>query len=123
MKILIQKNANRFKYLISKILALVLLICIFNCQKDDDAYTESYNEVVNIKEYTFNELNSNEKFTSSFNKVVDGIKKNGLVQGRNGMNNDFEIDSTIIKEIKIGNTTSYTFSAYLDNQEPNSFTI
>jgi len=97
MKKLIPKSTTRFRYLISKVLILTLLFSFFNCHKDDDIPTEYNNKDVNIKEYTFNELNSNKKFTSSFNKVVDGIKKNGLVQERNGVNNDFEIDSTIIK--------------------------
>ncbi|MFL0352938.1 hypothetical protein [Xanthomarina sp. GH4-25] len=94
---------------------------MFGCQKEDDVNIESTINNVSIKEYTFNELNGNTKFSKSYKKVVDAIKKKRSNEGRSFDNNDFEIDSTVIKEIKIGNTTSYTFRAILDNQEPNSF--
>ncbi|WP_233586787.1 hypothetical protein [Formosa maritima] len=94
---------------------------VFSCQKEDDVHIESYNEDLSIKEYTFEELNNNNEFNTSFSKVIDGLKKNGFVHGRSDGNNNFEIDSTVIKEIQKGNTTSYTFFAILENQEPNSF--
>ncbi|PWK18921.1 hypothetical protein [Xanthomarina spongicola] len=97
------------------------MLSIFSCQKEDDVQTETYNKDISIKEYTFEEINSNKKFNTSFSKVINGIKKNGFSQESRGENNDFEIDSAIIKEISIGSITSYTFVAILDNPEPNSF--
>jgi len=97
------------------------MIGVFSCQKDDDSITDSNTNNISIKEYTFDELNSNTTFSKTYKKVVKAIKKKNLNGSRSLDDNDFEIDSTIIKEIKIGNITSYTFLAYLDNQEPNSF--
>ncbi|TYA52962.1 hypothetical protein [Formosa maritima] len=97
------------------------MIGFFSCQKEDDTISESTTNNISIKEYTFDELNSNTTFSKTYKKVVKAIKKKNLNGSRSLDDNDFEIDSTIIKEIKIGNITSYTFLAYLDNQEPNSF--
>lgn len=116
-----QAKRVKLKRFSSKFLILSLIIGVFSCQKDDVEITESNTNNLNIKEYTFNELNNNATFSKSYNKIVEAIKKKRLNEGRSLDTNDFVIDSTLIKEISIGNTTSYTFSAYLDNQEPNSF--
>ena len=102
-----------------QLLILSLFILLSGCEIDNETLnTNSENQVV-IKKHTFQTANKIEKFHDANLKITDGLNKfreknKGTSKGEES---SFIIDSTTIKEISIGNYTSYTMQIL--RQEPN----
>lgn len=95
---------------ISKLLTLFLLIVLSSCQKDFDQEINPYQNKYDIKNYSFKQVNQIAKFKQAnyeANQKFTQLRKLNKSTSREG-DTDFSIDSTTIKEISVGDYTTYT---------------
>ncbi|MGH2664399.1 AHH domain-containing protein [Flavobacterium sp.] len=100
--------ANKLRML-SKFLTLLLVaITFYSCEKNDEEL--SSHDRHQVKEYTFNEIIKQPKFNKAYNSFTSKLNRHKTVKNRNAPVNDtgFAIDSTTIKEITVGDITTYT---------------
>lgn len=92
---------------ILKTFALLILISLSSCEAEKDLITETKNSNP-IKEYTFKQISQQPKFNKAYHKFTDGL--NNMRMANRVADSDFEIDSTTVKEVTIGDKTTYTMA-------------
>lgn len=117
-------------YLFSIVLLSILFIS--SCEKDNDIFepdNTSQSKYL-VKEYTFEQINQKPKFNNAFNKVTHGLqnlKNTGKfetpIQNSETLirDIDFTIDSTTVKEITLGDYTTYTLFITRENSHYDYF--
>ena len=104
---------------------LLFMLCIMysflSCEKDYEENKINQNNI-KVKEYTFDQVNQKSIFNNSYLEVTQGIR-NKISTSKSSENNpiNFSIDSTTIKEITVGNKTTYTMFVVRDVQKTESF--
>ncbi|TGD58259.1 AHH domain-containing protein [Flavobacterium humi] len=101
------KTASKSRKLYRLFVLLAITITFFSCEKNDEEISPPNKSV---KEYSFNEIIKQPKFNKAYHSFTDKVKKRKAFKNRNApvKDDDFAIDSTTIKEITVGNVTTYT---------------
>ena len=102
---------------ITQVIPVFLLVLFSSCEKENDTVNPQQSNY-SIKEYSFNTASKMAKSNNAFYKISDQLSKiNKLDKSTSKIEMDgIKIDSTIIREISIGNYTTYTMLVKRDEQ-------
>ena len=102
---------------ITQVIPVFLLVLFSSCEKENDTVNPQQSNY-SIKEYSFDTASKMAKSNNAFYKISDQLSKiNKLDKSTSKIEMDgIKVDSTIIREISIGNYTTYTMLVKRDEQ-------
>ena len=119
MKIYIMKKKLRK---ITQVIPVFLLVLFCSCEKENDTVNPQQRNY-SIKEYSFDTASKMAKSNNAFYKISDQLSKiNKLDKSTSKIEmNGIKVDSTTIREISIGDYTTYTMLVKRDEQTAGYF--